>query len=134
MNELCAFFLRHLQTHAPKDEHQFLAAVNELHAHIASYNNHYVGEPFRRMRMKRWAISNPSVLHAALGTANPSNPNLGPWLVSLPLMNQENAEREIEDFRERWVSFLDDMKQWLERVNESFGVNLPVWFDRPHKL
>jgi hypothetical protein len=134
MSDLYPFFLQLLATRPPENERQFLAAVFELHGHIASYNNHYVGEPFRRMRMKRWVIVNPSVLHAALGTANPSNPNLGPWLASLPLGYQENTEREIEDFRERWVSFLDDMKQWLEGLNESFGANLPVWFDRPHKL
>jgi hypothetical protein len=134
MKDLFPLFNQHLETRPSENEAHFLLAAQELYGLIASYNREYVSEPFRRMRMKRWTIANPSVLHAALGNANPANPNLGPWLYSLPLSYQENAGRQIEDFRERWASFLDDMKQWLESVNESFGVGLPKYFERPQKL
>src|SRR5579859_941234 len=134
MRDLCPFFLQHLEKRVPENEGQFLLAVQELYGIVVSYNRYYVSEPFDRMRMKRWPIVNPSVLHTALGTADPANPSLGPWIASLPLGSQESAEGQIEGFRERWVSFLDDMKQWLEGMNESFGVQLPDWFDRPHKL
>ncbi|PYU53186.1 MAG: hypothetical protein DMG48_02845 [Acidobacteria bacterium] len=123
MRDLFPLFVQHLETRQSENESQFLLAAHELYGLVASYNRYYVTEPFERMRMKRWAIPNSSPV-----------PELGTWIASLPLGHQESAGREIEDSRERWVRFLDDMKQWLERVNESFGASLPVWFERPHKL
>lgn len=134
MRDLSPLFVQHFEIRPSENESQFLRAVQELYGLVGSYNNHYVLEPFERMRRKRWAIVNPSVLHTAMGTANPENPKLGPWLASLPQSHQPDVERRIEDFRERWVSFLDDMKQWLERVSEMFGVGVPVYIERPHKL
>jgi len=123
MRDLFPLFVQHLEARPSENESQFLLAAQELYGIVASYNRHYVTEPFERMRMKRWAIPHSSLV-----------PELGPWLASLPLGHQDSAGRQIEDSRERWVRFLDDMKQWLEEVNQSFGANLPVWFERPHKL
>jgi len=53
---------------------------------------------------------------------------------SLPVNHQGIVGRQIEDFRERWAGFLDDMKKWLEKTSESFGAQLPVYFERPQKL
>ncbi len=134
MRELSPLFLQHLEKRPSENEVQFLLSIQEFYGLVASYNNHYVLDPFHRMRTKRWPIANPSVLHAVTGTANAASPNLGPWLNSLPALHQAAADRQIEDFRERWVGFLDDFRQWLENINESFGVGLHVYIERPHKL
>jgi len=134
MRELSPLFLQPLERRLSENETQFLLVVQEFYGLVASYNNHYVLEPFHRMRNKRWPISNPSLLHTATGTANSANPQLGPWLNSLPVPRQADAERRIEDFRERWASFLDDFRQWLESISESFGVGVPVYIERPQKL
>lgn len=124
MRDLFPLFVQHLEKRPSENETQFLLAVQELYGLVASYNNHYVLEPFRRMRQKRWCPKETSNVV----------PNHVLWIESLSEGYRANTERQIEDFRERWVSFLDDMKEWLERTNESFGVSLPVYFDRPHKL
>jgi hypothetical protein len=134
MRELSPLFLQHLERHLPENEGQFLLSIQEFYGLVASYNNHYVMDPLQRMRTKRWPITNPSVLHEAIGTADAANPKLGPWLNGLPLSHQADAERRIEDFRERWVGFIDDFRQWLESISESFGVGVPIYIERPHKL
>jgi hypothetical protein len=127
-------FLQQLETHPAENETQLLQAATQLHVVIACFNRDYVSEPFRRMRAKRWTIANPSVVHEALGNTNPGNPNQSNWLLSLPPQYQENAARQIEDFRERWANFLDEVTQWLEHINETFGSNLATWLERPQKL
>jgi hypothetical protein len=134
MTSLFPVFLQQLETHRAENETQFLKAAEQLHTVVAAYNRDYVSEPFRRMRMKRWMIANPSVVHEALGNTDPGNPNQSNWLLSLPLQYQENAVRQIEDFRERWAKFLDELTQWLERLNETFTTNLSTWLERPQKL
>jgi hypothetical protein len=130
MRELSPLFLQHLETRPPENETQFLLSIEEFYGLVASYNNHYVLEPFHRMRNKRWKV----VFQTATGTAETANPTSGPWLNTLPLSRQADAERRIEDFRERWASFIDDFRQWLEGISESFGVSVPVYIERPHKL
>ncbi|VVB53006.1 Uncharacterised protein [uncultured archaeon] len=134
MKDVFPIFLQHLETRPPENEAQFLLSIQELYALVASYTREYVSEPFRKMRLKKWPLQNPSVLHEAMGTANPSNPKLGPWLYSLPPHYRESAEAQIEDFRERWASFQDDMKKWMVGINESFGTTLHTYFERPKKL
>lgn len=125
MRDLCQFFLQHLETRPPENERQFLLAVQELCGVIASYNNNYVLEPLRKMRLKRWFPA---------GNVSQLTPDAVTWIESLPVNYQESVGRQIEDFRERWAGFLDDMKQWLEKTGESFGPALPVYFERPQKL
>jgi hypothetical protein len=134
ISSLFPIFLQQLETHPAENETQFLRAADQLHALIASFNSDYVSEPFRRMRTKRWPIANPSVVHNALGNTDPSNPNHASWLLSLPSNYQDNAARQIEEFRERWANFIDETTQWLEHVNETFGANLATWLERPQKL
>ena len=133
MRELFPLFVQHLETRPSENERQFLLAAQELYGLVASYNNNYVLEPFRRMRSERWGVD-PTPVQSLLENPNPAKPNFGVWLASLPKYYRANTERQIEDFRERWVGFLDDIHQWLERVNESFDVALPTYFDRPQKL
>ncbi len=126
MKDLLPLFVRHLETRPAETEEHFCLAVQELYGLVASYNNHYVLEPFRRMRSGQWVVAGRQ--------PDPANPNRGAWLASLSEQNRAYVERQIEDFRERWAGFLDDMRQWLERVNESFGANLSTYFERPQKL
>jgi hypothetical protein len=132
MKDLFPLFARQLETHPPENEKQFLRATEDLCLLIASYNRNYVSESFRRMREKRWELS--PIVDSSRGTSQPANPSHGTWLASLPTHYQESVERRIEEFREVWVVFLDDMKKWLEHVNETFGVSLSTYFERPQKL
>jgi len=59
---------------------------------------------------------------------------MGTWLASLPPTYGDAARPKIEDFRERWVRFLDDVKEWIERVGEELGQPLPSYFERPQRL
>jgi len=125
MRDLCPFFIQHLETRSPENEHQFLLAIQEWYGVIASYNNNYVLEPLRKMRLKQWfAADNTSQLM----------PDAVSWIESLPVNHQGIVERQIEDFRERWAGFLDDMKKWLEKSGELFSAALPTYFERPQKL
>jgi hypothetical protein len=133
MKDLFPLFARQLETHPPENEKQFLRATEDLSLLIASYNRNYVSESLRRMREKRWTLP-PTVVDSDLGTTRPANPSLGPWLSTLPPHYQESVGRQIEEFRERWAGFLDDMTKWLERVNDIFGTNLSTYFERPQKL
>jgi len=132
MKDLFLLFPRQLETHPPGNEKEFLRAIEDLSVLIASYNRNYVSESFRRMREKRWEL--PPIVDNDFGTSRQVNPRHGTWLASLPTHSQEPVERRIEEFREVWAVFLDDMKKWLEHVNETFGVSLSTYFERPQKL
>jgi len=125
MRDLSPFFLQHLETRPPENERQFLLAVQEWYGVIASYNNNSVLEPLRKMRQKQWFPA---------GKVSELLPDTVTWIESLPVNHQGIVGRQIEDFRERWAGFLDDMKKWLEKTSESFGVALPSYFERPQKL
>lgn len=73
-------------------------------------------------------------MDATYGTSRPADPPMGTWLASLPPTYGDAARPKIEDFRERWVRFLDDVKEWIERVGEELGQPLPSYFERPQRL
>src|SRR6266404_4253235 len=98
MRELCPFFVQDLATRPSDNEHQFLLEIQKWYGVIASYNNNYVLEPFRKMRTKRWFPG---------GNASDLVPDTVTWIESLPANNREYVGRQIEDFRERWAGFLD---------------------------
>ncbi len=123
MHDLCPFLVQDFDTRS-ENEREFLLAIQKFYGYIASYNKEYVIEPMRRMRMKQWPPASASGLV----------PEHVTWIESLPPNYRENAERQIEDFRERWAGFLDNTKQWIEKVGELFGTQLPSWFERPQKL
>jgi hypothetical protein len=134
MKDVFPIFLRNVETRPQENEAEFLLQIQELYALIASFTREYVQEPFQKMRSKKWKLENSSVLHTALGNTNPNDAKLGTWLISLPQHYQEAAIRQIEDFRERYASFQDAMREWLKGINEKYGTNLPTFFDRPQKL
>jgi hypothetical protein len=132
MNGVVPLFVKSLETRPPTNAREFLLALEQLHALIASYNDNYVLEPFRRMRAKRWRL--PPTMDAKLGITRPADPSLGTWFETLPPTFPEAARPKIKDFRERWVRFLDDTTQWIDRVGEELGQPLPSYFERPQEL
>lgn len=124
MHDLCQFLVQDFET-CSKNVREFLLAVQKIYGYIASYNKEYVIGPFRKMRTEQWQPPAGS-----MGLV----PDTVKWIESLPPMYRENTERQIEDFRERWVGFLDDVKKWIEKTNDTFGVKMPSYFERPQKL
>lgn len=135
MHDLCQFLVQDFERRSD-NEREFLLWVQKMYGYIASYNKEYVIEPFRKMRMKRWlptvfvSTGNQGKAPEAIGLV----PEAVTWIESLAPMYRENTERQIEDFRERWVGFLDDVKKWVEKMNDTFGVKMPSYFERPQKL
>ncbi len=73
IKDVFPIFVQQLETRPPQNAKQYLLAVEEFYALIALFNREYVSEPFRRMRLKRWPMAEPSILHEVSGTTNPSN-------------------------------------------------------------
>ena len=121
-------FIRRLEQSHPRDEIEFCRTVNEFYSLAASYNNDYVLEPLRRMKSRLWLQPLPTKQLV-------EEPKFVPWLASLPEQNRTDAEKQIEDFRERWVSYLDDLMLFLEKLKDSLGAGLiDSYFERPSKL
>lgn len=95
-------------------ELDFRISVNELIAMIASYNMEYVLKPMKRLK------DNPRFTQLA--------PN-----------DKQYREGAIEDFRERWVRFLDDLTEFVAARNNDFAYEpyhqaIPAFFERPKTL
>jgi len=110
-----------------RNEAEFRNALKEFYTLAASYNNNYVLEPFKRMKNKQWMPATTSNL----------TPELKSWLSSLPEHHRTSVEAQIEDFRERWVSYLDDLVPFLDRLHDSLGTSssrIESYFERPSKV
>ena len=96
-----------------KSEEDIALAAEELIGMVSSYNKDYVLSPFERLREQR-------------------------HFRQLPQGWREDDEPDIEDFRERWVQFLDRLQEFLERVNSEMKYDpleaLTTYFERPRKL
>jgi len=95
-------------------EPDFRRAVSEFCAMVASYNTDYVLGPLRRLRD-------------------------GQLFAQIPSQNKKHWEEGIEDFRERWVRFLDDFKEFVDKTNnelryEPYHEAINSYFERPKKL
>lgn len=96
-----------------KHETDLFRAMSELRGMVASYNDDYVLGPLKRLRD-------------------------GQRLAQLPPHSQQHSEDGVEDFRERWVRFLDDFKEFLEKANNDLGYEpfheaISTYFERPKK-
>lgn len=95
-------------------ESDFRIALNELIAMVASYNTEYVLKPVKRLKDNaRFAQLVPS--------------------------EKQYREEAIEDFRERWVRFLDDLTEFVAARNNDFEYEpyheaISAFFERPKKL
>lgn len=95
-------------------ELDFRLAVTELVGLAASYNSEYVLRPLKRL------VSSQQFTQLA--------PDI-----------RKNREGEIEDFRERWVGFIDDLTEFVAEQNIDFGYAqyheaMYASFERPKKL
>jgi hypothetical protein len=97
-----------------KHETDLFRAMSELRGMVALYTDDYVSGPLKRLRN-------------------------GQLLVQLPAHSKQHYEEGIEDFRERWVGFLDDFKEFLEKANNDLGYEpyheaIRTYFERPKKF
>lgn len=95
-------------------ESEFRLAVSELVGMVASYNNEYVLRPLKRLTDSQ-------------------------RLTQLTPEMRKHPEGAIEDFRERWARFLDDLTEFVAARNNDFGYEpyheaMHAYFERPKKL
>ncbi len=132
LKDIFPHFLGRLAQSHPRNEAEFCNFVKEFYSLAASYNNNYALEPLRKMKSRLWLLP--------LSPSNPAKqlvegPKFVPWLASLPEQHRTSVEKQIEDFRERWVSYLDDLILFLEKLKDSLGSSrIDVYFERPSKL
>lgn len=105
-------YMRHLKKPA-RTNTAFHLALTELHQMICSYNRDYVLDPLRRLNGS-----------AALG--------------QLPSHSREHYQERTKQFRERWVRFLDDFKEFLDKTNHDLRYKHPeaigTYFEYPKPL
>ena len=103
---------RHLKKRARTDA-AFHFALTELHQMICSYNQDYVLNPLRRLKNSQ-----------VFGQLQPS-------------ARQPHEER-MKEFRERWVRFIDDFKEFIDKTNHDLRYDprkaIGTYFERPKVL
>jgi hypothetical protein len=89
-----------------RKESDFRFAIRELYELISSYNSNYVLTPLEKLRSPEWK--------ERVGV---------------------EQKRIIEDFRERWVRFLEDYQHSAQDLNHEFGESIfGCYFNRPKQL
>jgi hypothetical protein len=97
-----------------KTEGPYRLALTELHQMVVSYNHNYVLDPLRRLN---------------------GNPILG----QLPPHAREQYQERMKQFRERWVRFLGDLKEFLDKTNhdlryDDYRQAIGTYFEYPKTL
>lgn len=115
LNDFYELFFARYEAAPAKDEQAFSLAVDELNSMVSSYNKNYVLEPLRRLKEDKLLFEQCTAGY------------------------RERVEQEIEGFRERWVRFLDDFKEFLDKANNDLQYDpyheaLGTYFERPAKL
>jgi len=104
--------MRHLKNPASTNT-AFHLALTELHQMVFSYNRNYVLDPFRRL-------------------------NGSPVLEQLQTHARESYQERMKQFRERWVRFLDDLKEFLDKTNHDLQYDyreaIGTYFEYPKTL
>ena len=105
-------YMRHLKKHA-RTNTAFHLALTELHQMTCSYNRDYVLDPFKRL-------------------------NGSPTLAQLQPHARDHYQERTKQFRERWVRFLDDFKEYLDKTNHDFRYDhreaISTYFEYPKPL
>lgn len=106
--------MRHLKKKSPENNTSFRFALAELHQMVCSYNRDYVLDPFRRI-------------------------NGIPVLGQLQPHAREHYQEGMKQFRERWVRFLDDIKEFLDKTNHDlqygdYREEIGTYFEYPKPL
>jgi len=104
--------MRHLKKRA-KTNAAFRDALHELHQMTCSYNRDYVLDPLRRL-------------------------NGIPALGQLQPHARDHYQERTKQFRERWVRFLDDFKEFLDKTNHDLRYDpqeaIGTYFEYPKPL
>jgi hypothetical protein len=105
--------MRHLKNRA-KDHIAYHLAVTELRQMVCSYNQNYVLDLFKRL-------------------------NGSPLLEQLQPHAREHYHENMKQFRERWVTFLNAFKEFLDKTNAEFRYNdyreaFSTYFEYPKTL
>ena len=105
--------MRHLKNRA-KDHTSYRLALTELRQMVWSYNQNYVLDLFKRL--------NGSLL-----------------LEQLQPHTREHYHENMKQFRERWVTFLNAFKEFLDKINTAFRYNdyreaFSTYFEYPKTL
>jgi hypothetical protein len=103
---------RHLKK-AARTETTFHFAMTELHQMVCSYNQDYVLNPLRRLK-------NNQVFEQLQPSARQSH------------------EEKMKEFRERWVRFVDDFKEFIDKTNHDLQYDprraIGTYFEYPKTL
>lgn len=105
--------MRHLKN-ASRNHTAYRLALTELRQMVYSYNEDYVLNLFKRL-------------------------NGSPLLEQLQPHTRVHYHESMKQFRERWVTFLDDFKEFLDKINTEFRYNdyreaFSTHFDYPKTL
>ncbi len=104
--------MRHLKK-AAKNNTAFHLALTELHQMTCSYNRDYVLDPFRRLGGSQ-----------VLGQLQPHA--------------KDSYQEKMKQFRERWVRFLDDLKEFFDKTNHDLRYDyreaIGTYFEYPKAL
>jgi hypothetical protein len=105
--------MRHLKNRA-KDHAAYRFALSELRQMVCSYNQDYV------LNLFKWL--NGSVL------LQQQQPHA-----------REHYQENMKQFRERWVTFLNDFKEFLDKINHDFRYDdyreaISTYFEYPKTL
>lgn len=104
--------MRHLKK-SPKTNTAFHFALTELHQMVYSYSRNYVLDPFRRL-------------------------NGSPVVGQLQPHEREHYQERMKQFQQRWVRFLDDFKEFLDKTNHDLQYDyreaIGTYFEYPKAL
>ncbi len=114
LNDFCPLLTRRHDELNHRRESNFVLALSEFRMMVASYNDDYVLWPLKRIKN-------------------------GQFVAQFPSHSKQHYEEGIEDFRERWVGFLDNCTEFLEKANNDFGYEpyheaISTYFHRPKKF
>lgn len=114
LNDFCPLLTRRHGEMNHRREHDLFLAMSEFRMMVASYTDDYALGPLKRLKN-------------------------GQLLAQLPAHSKQHYEEGIEDFRERWVGFLDAFKEFLEKANNDIGYEpyheaISTYFERPKKF
>jgi hypothetical protein len=106
-------YMRHLKKPA-RNHSAFHFALNELHQVACSYNQDYVLGLFKQL-------------------------NGSGILANLQPHARERYQENMKQFRERWVTFLNDFKELLDKINSDFRYHdyreaISTYFEYPKTL
>ncbi len=104
--------MRHLKK-PPRTNTAFHLALTEFHQMVYSYSRNYVLDPFRRL-------------------------NGSPVLGQRQPHEREHYQERMKQFQQRWVRFLDDFKEYVDKTNHDLQYDyreaIGTYFEYPKAL